>query len=49
MNVQPKPTPDCTAFAAAPSMPHGIRERRPTGPRVVLTWPSELEVDPWRP
>ena len=51
MNVQPKPSPDCTTVP----MPHA--KRLPGGPRGAaaftweseLSWSSGLEVDPWRP
>ena len=61
MNVQPKPSPaiDCMpAGRAAPGEhPSAIRlSKLPTrgrvpvaGPRLLLTWPVEFEVEPWRP
>jgi hypothetical protein len=52
MNVQPKPSPDLPTDPYAPMQAQqGERRRRalPAGPRLFVTWPVELEVDPWRP
>ena len=52
MNVQPKPSIDCMPAPGARTGPGAAHARvafEAPSSRLLVAWPVELEVEPWRP